>query len=110
MVGTIEQQEVFRRALWRQPSQEDAIHNAERRKWADAGGVTRWEWFLSITPGPTLEAGMDTNHFPSAKSISSAKKTRRLEKIRRNGFFARWKAWTCLKARTAICGWLTARI
>ena len=63
LVRTIEQQEVFRRALWRRPSREDTVHNAERREWADAGGVTRWEWFLSITPGPTLEAWLNTNPF-----------------------------------------------
>ena len=71
---TIEPQEVFRRALWRRPSQEGTIPNAYRREWADAGVPTRWQWFLGILPGPTLEAWLDTNPFSFREVASLSKK------------------------------------
>ncbi len=67
LARTMEPQEVFRRALWRRSSAGDMIHHAERREWADAGGVTRWEWFLIITPGPSLEAWLTANPFSLRK-------------------------------------------
>ena len=60
-------QEVFRRALWRRPQEDDVIQNAERREWSDSEGVTRWEWFLVVTPGPALEAWFHTNPFSLQK-------------------------------------------
>ena len=60
-------QEVFRRALWRRPQEDDVIQNAERREWSDAEGVTRWEWFLVVTPGSVLDAWLNTNPFSLQK-------------------------------------------
>ena len=60
-------QEVFRRALWRRPQEDDVIQNAERREWSDAEGVTRWEWFLVVKPGPALDAWLQTNPFSLQK-------------------------------------------
>ena len=60
-------QEVFRRALWRRPQEGDVIQNAERREWSDAEGVTRWEWFLVVTPSPALDEWLKTNPFSLQK-------------------------------------------
>ena len=46
--------EVFQRAFWRRPGPTDKIHHAERRQWADETGITRWQWFLSVTPSRAL--------------------------------------------------------
>ena len=61
---------VFARALWRRPQPEDVIKNAERREWSDADGVTRWDWFLEVQPGPALRTWLDTNPFSLHKSES----------------------------------------
>jgi len=60
-------EEVFRRALWRRPQEGDVIQNAERREWSDAEGVTRWEWFLVVAPGPVLDEWLNTNPFSLQK-------------------------------------------
>ncbi len=47
--------EVFRRAFWREPAAEDRILHAERREWvSEADGVRRWQWFITVQPGPAL--------------------------------------------------------
>lgn len=46
--------EIFRRAFWRHPSEEDRIHHAERREWSEAGEVRRWQWFLAVEASPSL--------------------------------------------------------
>jgi hypothetical protein len=48
--------EVFRRAFWRRPSEEDVILGAERREWSDSKGVTRWQWFLEVEPSAELQS------------------------------------------------------
>lgn len=45
---------VFQKAFWKRPGTADRILNAERREWSDRHGVTRWQWFLEITPSPEL--------------------------------------------------------
>jgi len=46
---------VFQRAFWRAPTPEDEILHAERREWvSDDDGVRRWQWFLAVKPGQTL--------------------------------------------------------
>ena len=67
LARNLDAQEVFRRALWRRPQEGDVIQNAERREWSDAEGVTRWEWFLVVTPGPVLDAWLQTNPFSLQK-------------------------------------------
>jgi hypothetical protein len=57
---------VFRRAFWRRPTPEDRILHADRREWSDSGGVTRWQAFLAVEPGPTLRAWLATNPFSLA--------------------------------------------
>lgn len=46
--------EVFQKAFWKRPTAGDTILHAERREWQGAAGVTRWQWFLSVRPGPDL--------------------------------------------------------
>lgn len=50
----IEPAEVFRRAFWQLPGAGDKILHAERREWADADGVKKWQWFLVVEPSPEL--------------------------------------------------------
>jgi len=45
---------IFKRAFWRAPSAGDEILHAERREWADAGGVTKWQWFIVVKASPEL--------------------------------------------------------
>jgi len=46
---------VFQRAFWRAPTPDDEILHAERREWvSDDDGVRRWQWFLAVKPGQTL--------------------------------------------------------
>ena len=58
---------VFRRAFWRRPAPEDRILHADRREWSDAQGVTRWQAFLAVEPGPALREWLATNPFSLAK-------------------------------------------
>jgi hypothetical protein len=57
---------VFRRAFWRRPAPEDRILHADRREWSDSGGVTRWQAFLAVEPGPALREWLATNPFSLA--------------------------------------------
>lgn len=68
LARTVDSDAVFARALWRRPQPDDVIKNAERRDWSDAEGVTRWDWFLEVQPGPALMAWLDTNPFSLHKS------------------------------------------
>jgi hypothetical protein len=70
LARTVHFDTVFARALWRRPQPEDVIKNAERREWSDADGVTRWDWFLEVQPGPALRTWLDTNPFSLHKSES----------------------------------------
>ena len=56
MTITPEASEVFRRAFWKRPAPEDRILHAERREWTEetGAGVSRWQWFLAVEPGPEL--------------------------------------------------------
>lgn len=60
-----EAREVFRRAFWRNPAQDDRIVHAERREWlAPADGVRHWQWFLELEPGADFTAWFeDENPF-----------------------------------------------
>ena len=68
LARTVDFDAVFGRALWRRPQPDDVIKNAERRDWSDAEGVTRWDWFLEVQPGPALQEWLDTNPFSLHKS------------------------------------------
>ena len=46
--------EIFKRAFWRRPGNEDEILHAERHEWSDAGGLQRWQWFLVVKASPKL--------------------------------------------------------
>lgn len=62
--------EVFRRAFWRHPAADDRICNAERVEWKDAGGnVQRWQWFIELQPGPSLDQWL---HNANAFSLQPA--------------------------------------
>lgn len=52
--SSTEPAEVFQKAFWKRPTAGDTILHAERREWRDGGGVTRWQWFISVRPGPDL--------------------------------------------------------
>ena len=57
---------IFSRAFWRRPAEGDRILHADRREWSDSAGVTRWQTFLAIEPGPTLRLWLATNPFDLA--------------------------------------------
>jgi len=67
LATTLDSVAVFHRALWRRPQPDDTILNAQRRDWSDAEGVTHWDWFLAISPGPQLQAWFATNPFSLQK-------------------------------------------
>ncbi len=46
--------EVFQKAFWKRPTENDKILHAERREWADAAGIKKWQWFLEVEPSPAL--------------------------------------------------------
>lgn len=54
---TMPPEEVFKRALWRRPTTADTILHAERREWTKhpVHGVSHWQWFLAVQPGPALK-------------------------------------------------------
>ena len=54
---------VFARAFWRSPAADDRILHAERLEWSDAEGVTRWQAFLAVAPGPALKEWLGSNPF-----------------------------------------------
>jgi len=64
---------VFGRVLWRQPSPDDRILHALRREWSDQQGVTRWQAFLAIEPGPALRDWLATNPFSLASVVSATR-------------------------------------
>ena len=65
--------EVFRRAFWRQAGAGDKIVHAERYEWHDAGGVTKWRWFMEIKPSPELIRYLrDENAFGLIRTSSVA--------------------------------------
>lgn len=45
---------VFQRAFWKRPTDGDHIEAAERREWADANGVRKWQWFIKLKPSAGL--------------------------------------------------------
>ncbi|WP_221030554.1 hypothetical protein [Actomonas aquatica] len=49
----LNQAEVFRRAFWRQPADDDRILHAERRHRlrGEGGSVEEWQWFIAVEPG-----------------------------------------------------------
>jgi len=46
--------EIFQKAFWKRPGANDKILHAERREWADADGVKKWQWFIAVEPSPEL--------------------------------------------------------
>ncbi|MFH1497021.1 MAG: hypothetical protein ABII82_04265 [Verrucomicrobiota bacterium] len=53
--STSDHAEVFRRAVWRQPTSADRILQAERRIHPDDNS---WAWFIQLHPGPELLAAL----------------------------------------------------
>ncbi|MFO0202819.1 MAG: hypothetical protein ACK528_06770 [Alphaproteobacteria bacterium] len=47
-------EEIFKRAFWRRPGNDDHIQHAERHEWRDAAGLERWQWFLVVSASPEL--------------------------------------------------------
>ena len=49
--------EVFQRAFWRRPSDQEQIVNAERRHWFGGAdeSVERWQWFIEVKPGADFQ-------------------------------------------------------
>ena len=67
-------EEVFKRALWRRPTDDDKILHAERREWTkdSAAGVARWQWFLAVEPGPALKAWLREQNPFSVRPVGNA--------------------------------------
>jgi hypothetical protein len=47
-------EEIFKRAFWRRPGNDDHIQHAERHEWREAAGLERWQWFLVVRASPEL--------------------------------------------------------
>jgi hypothetical protein len=47
-------EEIFKRAFWRRPGNDDHIQHAERHEWRDADGLERWQWFLVVSASTEL--------------------------------------------------------
>jgi hypothetical protein len=72
-----EAEEIFSRAFWQPPGAGDKILHAERREWADATSVKKWQWFLEIEGSPELIKYLrDDNAF----GLSPAQKVTSVEK------------------------------
>jgi hypothetical protein len=41
-------EEIFKRAFWRRPENDDKLLHALRHEWSDADGLQRWQWFLVV--------------------------------------------------------------
>jgi hypothetical protein len=66
--------EIFKRAFWRRPGNDDQILHAERHEWSDAEGLLRWQWFLVVKASPELIKDLrDDNAFGlvPASSVSA---------------------------------------
>jgi hypothetical protein len=64
--------DIFQKAFWRRLDSEDRILHAERREWADADGVRKWQWFLEIEPSPGLVKHLRESHHLALTPTSSA--------------------------------------
>ncbi|MFN0080480.1 MAG: hypothetical protein ACKVY0_28775 [Prosthecobacter sp.] len=62
--------EVFQKAFWKRPTDQDRILHAERREWADAQGLKKWQWFIEVEPSPDLVRHLITDN---AFSLSQAR-------------------------------------
>ena len=45
---------IFTEGLWRRPSPQDKILNAERREWSEGPDLNHWQWFLHVEAGKDL--------------------------------------------------------
>lgn len=45
---------IFKKVLWRAPSPDDKILNAERREWRDGADLSHWQWFLHVDASKDL--------------------------------------------------------
>lgn len=64
--------DIFQKAFWRRLDSEDRILHAERREWADAEGVRKWQWFLEIEPSPALIKNLrESNHLALTPTSSA---------------------------------------
>lgn len=55
--------EVFKRAFWKRPTENDKILHAVRREWADAEGIQKWQWFIAVEPSDQLAGYLKQNPF-----------------------------------------------
>lgn len=62
--------DVFQKAFWRHPTNDDQILHAERREWSVEDGVQQWQWFIAVRPGSELLVWLETNPFFMALSNS----------------------------------------
>lgn len=53
---------IFERAFWKRPGAFDEILHAERREWADADGLQRWQWFIVVRPSEDLVRHLRTSN------------------------------------------------
>lgn len=53
---------IFERAFWKRPGVFDEILHAERREWADADGLQRWQWFIVARPSEDLVRHLRANN------------------------------------------------
>jgi hypothetical protein len=69
----LNQVEVFQRAFWRRPSEQDQIVHAERRHWVDidTDGVEKWQWFIEVKPGADFTAWLLTTNPFDLELVSS---------------------------------------
>jgi len=64
--------EIFSRAFWRRPGNDDHILHAERHEWRDADGLQRWQWFLVVRASTELIKHLrDDNAFGLGRASSA---------------------------------------
>lgn len=67
--------EVFQKAFWKRPTADDRILHAQRREWADAQGLKKWQWFIEVEPSADLVRHLITdNAFSLAQTRSGWRK------------------------------------
>lgn len=63
--------EVFQKAFWKRPSDQDRILHAERREWLDEAGISKWQWFVVVQPSAELKKHLIEDNAFSLQAVAS---------------------------------------
>ena len=74
--SSTDREEVFKRAFWRRPVPGDRIVNAELAEWTKERegkeAVSRWQWFIQVSPSAELLSWLEKNPFGLIKGEVAA--------------------------------------